>query len=148
MRHLLARGAFAAVAAAFVLVAAPDIGAQPNNAEQIVFSGTGGGSFAGTPQGFGFWIWCQNENPADQYAGVCQGAMYFYGLGITTHVFGEVSEGPSGQYTMWVTNGGNVACTLTNTTEFSGPRNTVNVSCSSPAGSGTSTNAVVNATGP
>lgn len=148
MRHLLGLGAIVAVAVASVLVMAPGVGAAPSNAEQIVFSGTGGGNFADTPQGFGFWIWCQNDNPAGQYEGVCQGAMYFYGLGITTHVFGGVSEGAGDQYTMWVTNGSSVSCTLTNTTDVSGPRNTVNVWCSSPAGSGASTNAVVNATGP
>jgi hypothetical protein len=147
MRHLLALGALATMAAALVLVAAPGVGAQPNNAEQIIFSGTGGGNFASVGQGFGFWIWCQNENPAGQYEGVCQGAMYFYGLGITTHVFGQVTES-NDLYTMSVTNGSNVTCTLANTSDVSGPRNTVNVSCTSPGGGGVSTNAVVNVTGP
>jgi hypothetical protein len=140
------------LAALLMLVGAA--AAQPaNNAEQVIFSGTGSGTFNSVNQGFGFWIWCQNSNPAGQYSGVCQGAMYFYGLGITKHVFGEVSEigtntDGSDRYRMDVTNGTNVSCTLKNWSGGKGPHNNVSVWCSSPSGSGSSNNAVVNATGP
>jgi hypothetical protein len=116
-------------------------------AEQIVFSGTGTGTFGP----FGFWIWCEDEEAGNPYAGECNGAMYFYALGITKHVEGEVSEGAEGIYTMDVqsTLDDSVDCLLTNAGEpVSGPRNTVNVTCSAPSGSGTSTTAVVNVTGP
>jgi hypothetical protein len=131
-----------------LLVAAPGGVAQPRNSEQVVFSGTGFGSFGGGSP-FGFWIWCEadSENP---YAGECNGAMYFYALGITKHVDGTIAEPAEGDYVMTVTSrGGSVACTLANVGPASkGPTNTVNVVCSSPAGAGASTNAVVNVTGP
>ncbi len=92
-----------------------------NNAEEVVFSKTGGfmilnGTFphdlhgtGGTP--FGFWIWCAanaaaGSNGGYQNANACQGAMYFYFL--DTHVspiVGFVTEGPNGIYTMHVAQG-------------------------------------------
>jgi hypothetical protein len=138
-----------AVVAALVLVVVSSAPAEPQNAEQVVFSGTGPGS-----QGpFGFWIWCMAE-PSDQSAGVyedeCAGAMYFYALGITRGVFGDVTETSEGVYQMDVSSrDGAVSCLLWNDTPIQhGPHNTVHVRCSSPGFSGDSTNAVVNVTGP
>jgi hypothetical protein len=121
-------------------------GAAANNSEQVIFSGTGSGS-AGP---VGFWVWCEadSNNP---YAGECNGAMYFYALGITKHVDGEISEPVEHNYVMdVVSRDGSVACTLANGLPIShGPHNTVSVSCTAPAGfTGTSTTAVVNVTGP
>jgi hypothetical protein len=149
-----------------------------NNAEEIVFSTPGfvmalTGNSKGTTTPFGFWIWCAGaaapgSNGGYQNAQACQGAMYFYALDThVTHVVGEVSEGPSGIYTMTVVQGtaaqlfsGTLhpayACTLTNDTpDPKGPGNGVTVNCtfidpSLGGGSGKSdvTNAVVNVTGP
>ena len=131
-----------------VLVTAPGVSAQPRNSEQVVFSGTGFGTFGGGSP-VGFWIWCEadSENP---YAGECNGAMYFYALGITKHVDGTIAEPSDGHYVMTVSSrDSSVACTLANPAlAVQGPRNTVNVGCTAPAGSGSSTNAVVNVTGP
>jgi hypothetical protein len=139
-----------AVLAALVLAVVSSAPAQPQNAEQVVFSGTGFGS-----QGpFGFWIWCMAE-PSGQSAGVyedeCAGSMYFYALGITRGVSGDVTETSEGVYQMDVSSRRDdaVSCVLWNETPIQhGPRNTVHASCSSPASVGTSTNAVVNVTGP
>ena len=76
--------------------------------------------------------------------------MYFYGLGITKHVAGSVLELSEGVYQMSVvsTVDDSVSCTLTNSTPLQkGPKNTVSVACTAPAGSGSSTNAVITVTG-
>jgi len=121
--------------------------------EQVVFSGVAflSSTFPqGTPAGF--WIWCEAES-ANPYNGVCQGAMYFYALGITKHIGGTVAETPpdSGLYQMTVSSrdGSVVTCRLNNTAPaVSGPNNLVQVSCATPSGSAASPNAVVNVTGP
>ena len=123
-----------------------------HHSEQIIFSGTGFGTFNDTPSPFGFWIWCQDADSNTPYAGECNGAMYFYALGITKGVEGEVTEPSEGIYVMTVASrkGSSVSCQLTNAEEEldSGPSNTVDVTCTTPSGSGESTNAVVNVTGP
>src|SRR2546425_4489064 len=127
------------------------VGHAANNSEQVVFSGTGFGNFAGTPSPFGFWIWCEatSHNP---YAGNCAGSMYFYALGLVKHVGGDnaITEPQDGQYVITISSrDGSVGCTLINTPPITqGPTNTVSVSCSAPGGGGASTNAVGHATGP
>jgi hypothetical protein len=121
--------------------------------EQVVFSGVASTNSTfpnGSPAGF--WIWCEaeSENP---YDGECNGAMYFYALGITKHVEGEVTEPSEGIYRMDVSStldSSIVHCILMNQSAepLNGPRNTVTVSCTTPSGSATSTTAVVNVTGP
>ena len=125
-----------------MLSLAPAAGAEGK--EQIVFSGTGSGSFGD----FGFWVWCAVEGPP-HYEDECNGAMYFYDLGLVKHVTGEASEPAEDVYQMDVeSRDGSVECTLMNEPPIlHGPRNTVDVSCSSPAGMGSSMNAVVVATG-
>jgi hypothetical protein len=122
------------------------------HSEQIIFSGTGFGTFNDTPSPFGFWIWCQDADSSTPYAAECNGAMYFYALGITKGVEGEVTEPSDGIYQMTVSSrkGSSVSCQLTNANAElnSGPSNTVDVICVTPSGSGQSTNAVVNVTGP
>jgi hypothetical protein len=119
--------------------------------EQIIFSGVGSGTFDNTPTPVGFWIWCQDENPGNpDYAGECAGSMYFYGLGLTKGVAGEVEE--SGEaYIMTVASrkGPSISCQLENVPPVvQGPHNTVNITCVTPSGTGTSETAVVNVTGP
>ncbi len=136
-----------------VLAIAP--GARAASAEQIVFSGqtppgglvTTGGVFVP----MGFWIWCQNENPAGQYEGPCAGSMYFY-PSLLRPVFGSVSEGPTGIYTMSVSSGGAspaITCSLNNVNAVltSGHTNDINIACAAPAVSGTFSGAVVQVTG-
>src|SRR6058998_3081174 len=48
-------------------------GAQ--HSEQIIFSGTGFGTFNDTQSPFGFWIWCQDADSSTPYAAECNGAM-------------------------------------------------------------------------
>jgi hypothetical protein len=145
---------FAVCAALLLVGGAATARAQ---SEQIIFSGTGTGSFGD----FGFWIWCQDENPSSDnpnshqdYAGECAGAMYFYDLHITKGVEGDVDELSEGVYQMTVASrkGSSVSCILTNVLAddepSSGPTNTVTVTCAAPSGDGTSTNAVVQVTGP
>jgi hypothetical protein len=121
-------------------------------AEQIVFSGVAaaGSTFPnGSPAGF--WIWCQDAEAGNPYAGECNGAMYFYALGITKHVEGEVTEPAEGIYKMEVSStlDDSIDCVLMNSGEaVNGPRNTVTVTCSTPSGSASTNTAVVNVTGP
>jgi hypothetical protein len=114
-------GLLLSIAAVIFLASAPTARAA-NNSEQIVFSG--GGSFPGvTP--FGFWIWCEGDS-ANPYQGECNGAMYFYALGITKHVAGMVTEIAEGIYQMSVvsTVDDSVACTLVNSAPpVNGPHN-------------------------
>ena len=125
------------------------IQAASHASEQVVFSGVANvGSTFGSP--VGFWIWCEAEsnNPYDEE---CNGAMYFYALGITRHVEGEIAELSEGVYEMTVesTLDQTVSCKLKNPNEaVHGPHNTVEVTCTTPAGTATSLNAVVNVTGP
>jgi hypothetical protein len=167
---LIKKVGLCSVALLFVAMAA----IPANNAEQIVFSKTGGfmtlvgNSKPATP--FGFWIWCAGSAAPPSSGGyqidnACQGSMYFYALATPTMgVVGHVTEGPAGIYTMHVEQGTaaqffsgtlNPAfnCTLNNTTA-NPPGNPVNVSCmftpSLGGGMGTATvaDAVVNVTGP
>ena len=108
--------------------------------EQIVFSGEADGTFGEV----GFWVWCAVDE-AGAYDD-CSGALHFDDLGIARHVEGDVSEPNEGQYVMDVasTRDDAVACTLTNTPPItSGPTNRVDVSCSSPFGSATTSDAVI-----
>jgi hypothetical protein len=143
-----------AVGFAAVMLLCLTMGLGASASKQIVFSGGGVYSYTvanPADNHFGFWIWCEGES-ANPYHGICNGAMYFYGLAITKHVAGGVSELSEGVYQMTVASTVDdsiQSCTLTNTgTPSSGPHNVVNVSCSVPAGSGASTTAVVNVTGP
>jgi hypothetical protein len=80
--------------------------------------------------------------------------MYFYAFGIVKHVVdGTITEPADGQYSITVlsTLDNTVNCTLVNGPPIppvSGPHNTVTATCTAPAGSGTSGNAVVAVTGP
>src|ERR1700746_1761714 len=126
MARIIACMSLCLALAVLQFVAAPRAQAA-NNSEQIVFSGTG--SFPGaTP--FGFWIWCEGDS-SNPYQGECNGAMYFYALGITKHVAGMVAETAEGKYQMSVvsTLDDSVACTLTNSPIVPGPHNTVTASC-------------------
>jgi hypothetical protein len=148
----------ASLAVTFLAIAS--VAAAASNSEQLVFSGTGSGTF--TPAGgtatntpFGFWIWCEVESN-NKYVGECHGSMYFYGLGITRAVedAGEdaITELSEGIYSVSVVDkkgqGAVIACTLTNESGDHGPHNVIDVSCSAPAGSGQAPNSVVNVTGP
>jgi hypothetical protein len=112
--------------------------------EQVIFSGEAEG-----PVGeVGFWIWCavdQSGNYDD-----CNGAMAFDDLHLVRHVEGEVTELGDDVYQMDVasTRDGSVACTLTNVPPIThGHTNTVDISCTAPSGTATSTDAVVVSTG-
>ena len=141
-------------------LAVASIAAAANNSEQVVFSGTGFGTF--TPNGgsptdtpFGFWIWCEADS-GNSYLGECHGAMYFYALGITRAVEdagpGAVQELSEGIYSISVVDkkgqGATIACTLTNSSDDPGPSNMITVSCGAPAGTGIAPKSVVNVTGP
>jgi len=73
------------------ILAIASFAAAGNNSEQVIFSGTGFGTF--TPSGgsptntpFGFWIWCETDS-GNGYLGECHGAMYFYALGMSKSEF-------------------------------------------------------------
>jgi hypothetical protein len=143
----------------FGLVLCLATGAAAQSSKQVVFANSDNPANTGTfvytnlnpkDKHFGFWIWCEGESP-NPYNGVCNGAMYFYGIALTKGVFGSVSEPSENVYVMTVkSSDGKVVCTLTNVLPItSGLTNTVNAACSAPSGIGTSTkNTVVKVTGP
>ena len=161
----------AIIASALLFVATTATAA--NNAEELVFSHTGGlmtltnnADAKGTP--FGFWIWCAfHGSPSStpvtyQGADVCQGSMYFYALGGPEHVVSVslTQEPANGTYIITVFGfksphaAPDFMCTLQNTPPItSGPSNTVTVNCKFFAlgggtGAATVTGAVVHDTGP
>ena len=117
-----------------------------HHAEQIVFSGTGDSDLGD----FGFWIWSMDDEASNPYAGEANGAIYLYELHLTKHVEGEVEENLDGSYTISVTaDDGSIVAELTNVPPVvRGPNNTVNVDFTTPVGHGSSSNAIVNVTGP
>jgi hypothetical protein len=129
-----------ALAVALLLVVAPAASAQGR--EQIVFSGEAEGTLGEV----GFWVWCALDE-AGAYDD-CNGAMRFDDMGLTKHVEGEVSEPDEGEYVMDVSSSdASVDCTLTNTPPVTqGRTNMVQVDCSSPSGSASTSRAVVIAT--
>jgi hypothetical protein len=137
-----------------IVTVSPALRAQATNSEQVVFSGTGMGTFGGKDTAFGFWIWCEADS-TNPYKGQCNGAMYFYALGITRHVVdGLITEPVEGQYIISVisTRDSTVSCTLENRPPsippVRGPHNTVAVECGTPVGNGATDTAVINVTGP
>jgi hypothetical protein len=134
-------------------------GAVAQSSKQVVFADSDNpantGNFTYTKlnpkdKHFGFWVWCEGESN-NPYHGVCNGAMYFYGIALTKHVTGSVTEPQENNYVMTVSSSdGKVVCTLTNVPPItSGLTNTVNAACSAPSGTGTSpNNTVVQVTGP
>ena len=142
MRRSLAVAGFALALTLVGLSLGPAAGAAQK--EQVVFSGEAEGSVGEV----GFWIWCavdQQGNYDD-----CNGAMAFDDLKLTRHVEGEVSEIGDDVYQMDVasTRDASVACTLTNVPPIThGHTNTVDISCTTPESTATSTDAVVVSTG-
>ena len=138
------------------ILAMASVAAAANNSEQVVFSGTGFGTFDGTPTPFGFWIWCESDSN-NSYVGECHGAMYFYLLHITEAVEdsgeGAIQENGEGLYSISVvdqkTQGSVIACTLTNHSDDHGPNNMFDVICTTPSGGAVNdAKGVVNVTGP
>jgi hypothetical protein len=122
--------------------ASPTATSRPSTVnQQLVFqdqAGTGTGTFAGQSTPFGFWIWCQTALNSNAYGNDCGGSMYFYHLGISTGVDGSIS---GNTVTVEATPpSGTLSCTFTLpnlSTITPGATNTVALSCSTPAGTGT-----------
>ena len=130
----------------FILTSGVPAPKKTSSAEQIVFSGTG----SSTLGPFGFWVWSESAEATNPYHGEVAGAVYLYALGLTKAVDGTISEGPDGVYHIsFFSSDGSIVGTLVNATPVvHGPRNTVWATFSTPSGSGVSTTAVVNITGP
>src|SRR5712692_9503772 len=99
IRQLLVLAVAVAVAATVAMTASAGGADAANSSEQVVFSKTGAfGNFGGTNTPFGFWIWCEASS-ANPYQGQCNGSMYFYALGIPSHVVdGSITELADGIY--------------------------------------------------
>jgi len=141
MSRFVIGGTIALALTTAMMLAAPS--ALADGHEQVVFSGEAEGSFGEV----GFWIWCALDESGNYDD--CAGALQFDDLKLTKHVEGEVAEPDEGEYVMDVfSSDGSVVCTLSNTPPVShGPTNTVDVSCSAPSGTASTTSAVVVATG-
>ena len=134
----------AIVATAVIFTSA--VPSKRSPAEQIVFSGTG----SSTLGPFGFWVWSEDQDASNPYHGEANGSIYLYALHLTKHVEGEVEEVGEGSYQMTLSSrDGSIVATLTNVPPtMHGPHNTVLATFSTPSGTGSSTSAVVNVTGP
>src|SRR5204863_5053514 len=134
----------AIVATAVIFTSA--VHSKRSPAEQIVFSGTG----SSTLGPFGFWVWSEDQDASNPYHGEANGSIYLYALHLTKHVEGEVEEVGEGSYQMTLSSrDGSIVATLTNVPPtMHGPHNTVLATFSIPSGTGSSTSAVVNVTGP
>jgi hypothetical protein len=127
--------------------------AANSSSGQLVVSFTGG-TFAlagGGTTPFGFWIWCQSTT-SNAYGNDCAGSGYFYALNPATEpIEGSVSGSAASGYTLSVHNAGGafaIDCTLSTIPPATpAGSNTVNVTCSAPAGSATVKNAVVTGSG-
>ena len=147
MRRTLAAGI---IGGALVTLMGGVIPASAALHEQIVFSGEAHGTFSGTQTDVGFWIWCA----VDQAGGYddCNGAMHFDQLMPSKHVDGSVTElgtGESQHYRMDVTSrDGTIVCSLENTPPItSGRTNRIDISCSAPSGSASTSTAVISSNG-
>ena len=122
-------------------------------AEQVIFSGVGSADNGDWQSPVGFWIWCQPDGNGP-YVGACAGAMYVYAQGLTKGVHGSIGDGAEeGEYIMTVSanDGSNFSAELSNELPLRrGPKSTVDFTVTTGMGtsSGSSTNAVVNVTGP
>jgi hypothetical protein len=126
-----------AMLAAVALVAAPGASSQ-GGASQLVVSGQlTPGVTTGTLGPFGIWVWCEDENASNPYAGECAGSMYFYDLGLTKFVEdveGTLSLTSTSFSVELASSDGSIDCTVSGTRTSSGPTNTISVDCSAPAG--------------
>jgi hypothetical protein len=128
---------FAALATV-ALMAAPGASPQGAGATQLVISGQTppGTTINGNLDGFGIWVWCEDPDAGNLYAGACSGSMYFYDIELTKHVFGEVTnldEG-AGFSVDLASRDLSIVCTVTgNLPATRGPSNTIHVDCSRPA---------------
>jgi hypothetical protein len=111
-------------------------------ANQVVFEGTGSGTFNSQAMQFGFSVRCYGAN--------CVGALVLGGPSTVSYVTGTVTQLQQDSYmvslsTMPTASGTtHVSCSLANAPPITqGQTNTVTMTCSSPAGSGSSTDAMV-----
>lgn len=117
-------------------------------ASQVVFEGVGSGTFNSQAMQFGFSVRC--------YGASCVGALAFGGPNALSYVTGTMSQLQQDAYMMSVsttqsptgtlppTISPSISCSLANTPPVTqGETNTVTMTCSSPVGSGTSTDAMV-----
>jgi hypothetical protein len=140
MRRPIAALAVSAALGTMLVAGAPIEPAGAQGHEQVVFSGEAEGS-GGEIE---FWIWCAVDE-SGAYDD-CSGAVRFPDMHLARHVEGEVSEVGDDAYRMDVesTRDDSVVCSLTNSPPIThGHTNTVDVSCSTPSLTATTTEAVV-----
>jgi hypothetical protein len=139
--------AFASIAAFANPTSAPP-------ANQMVFEGVGTGTFNAKTMQFGFSVRCYGAN--------CVGALVLGGPSAVTYVTGTVTQLQQDSYMLSLSatptaNGTlpptqlppSISCSLANTPPITqGETNAVTMTCSSPAGSGISNDAVVEVLAP
>lgn len=152
------RKVFSLVAIAVFSLAFTPLGSKTAVAapsEQIIFSGTG---VTADGQPVGFWIWCMSQDAnSPLYSGACRGSVLLNGQGPASGVAGFVVENPDGTYVMRVfSNNPNTTLVAAvfrnvNPNPVQGPNNVVAFAILTQDGTvstGSSTNSVVNVTGP
>jgi hypothetical protein len=122
-------------------------------ASQVVFEGIGSGTFNSQAMQFGFSVRC--------YGASCVGGLAFGGSGAVSYVTGTMTQLQQDTYmislsttqpptgTLPPTISPTISCSLANSPPVTqGETNTVTMTCSSPVGSGTSTDAMVEVVAP
>ena len=129
---------FAFVVLATIAFAGPTSGPTT----QVMFEGSGSGTFNAQTMQFGFSARCYGAN--------CVGALVLGGQNAAYYVTGTVSQVQQDTYMMSLSTpqitskAQHVSCSLVNTPPVTtGDTNTVTMTCSSPAGSGVSHQALV-----
>ena len=114
---------------------------------QLIFEGSGSGTFNAQAMQFGFSARCYGAN--------CVGALVLGGQNAAYNVTGTVSQVQQDTYMMSLStsqitpNTPHVSCSLVNSPPMTpGETNTVTMTCSSPAGSGVSRQAMVEVVSP
>jgi|SRR5208282_1923799 hypothetical protein len=114
--------------------------AAPTN--QVWFEGVGSGTFNSKAMQFGFSVRC--------YGTSCVGTLDLGGTSAESYVTtGTVTQLQQDSYMMSLSATPSISCSLANTPPITqGETNAVTMTCSSPAGSGTSTDATVEVLAP
>jgi hypothetical protein len=138
--------------AAVALVAAPGASSEGKKATQLVISGQVPPGETDPSLGpFGIWVWCEDQDASNVYAGACVGSLYFYDIALTKAVVGHVvdlnDEDPTGEFSVELDSRDGtsiVDCVVSGDLPATkGPTNTIHVACSTPDREGDLTNTVV-----
>jgi hypothetical protein len=130
-----------------VALAGPPPGDHPPDADVVVFTGAGTGTFGGHATDFRFSLSCKEASDKPNQT-LCRGGSMSFDRGkLVRQMTGTLAEDAphTDTYTATVASAdGAIACTVHNTAHpVNGPHNTIVISCSKPSGTATITDGIV-----